>query len=148
MNGAGITCRGARIGLAEVDVTAHTTARAVVAFIPMVNEDRTDWYAMPVGFLTWDRDKKGVELVFINDDMRRRGLATRLLTFARTLDPLITHGTDRSPAGTAWAKSFGEALPPLGDRITTQAAQAMGAGMMLALHGFTEADLLSAAIVA
>lgn len=143
-----LTYLGSPIGLAEVDVTAHTTARAVVAFSSVVNEDRTDWYGVPLGFLTWDRDSKGVELVFVNDDMRRRGLATSLMKFARTLDPSVTHGEDRSPAGTAWAESFGEDVPPLGARITAEDAHSMGAAMMVALHGFTARDVLSPMVAA
>jgi GNAT superfamily N-acetyltransferase len=92
---------------------------------------------LPVGVLTVDAKHGTVELVFVEEEVRRRGVATALLACARELTGLaleLDTGV-RSRSGEAWAEANG--LRPewgnLRDRLSERKAEALGAGLMTAV---------------
>lgn len=111
---------------AEVTPVPGTDTRVFVAFDEL-----------PIGALTVDDTHRTVELVVVDEDYRRRGVATALLAYAReTTGYALDLDTGiRSPAGEAWAQA-NELRPEwrgLTRRLAAAEAEAMGAGLMSAV---------------
>lgn len=68
-----------------------------------------------VGHLDWT--SRGIRAVGVAQDIQRQGVATALYNSARAVArtnrrvPQPRHSSDRTTAGTAWAKSVGGRLP-------------------------------------
>jgi GNAT superfamily N-acetyltransferase len=71
----------------------------------------------PVGSLTWHHKTGEIKSVVVDEDHRRRGVATELMSQARTAAkttrgvPTPKHSADRTAAGSAWAKTVGGRVP-------------------------------------
>lgn len=117
----------------------ETTTRVFAAIEP----------GYPLGILTVDERYDTVELVYVNENERGKGIAYALLLAARETTGLaLLHDTgERSPLGRAWAERQGltPKLTPdeIGRPLTNREATAMGARLMTALwnaDGFTPAN--------
>lgn len=68
-----------------------------------------------VARITWRLDTGEVEHLWVRENLRREGVATRLWDAARHLDPNVTHSAWRTDDGEAWAVKVasrdGEELP-------------------------------------
>ena len=113
----------------------QTSTRVFAAFAP----------PLPLGVLTVDEETGTAELIKVEDDVRRQGLATSLLEVARreTGLPLTTDTGVRSPAGEAFAAATGFQRGGKAVELTQEEADARGARLMTGLHGegvtFTQA---------
>jgi GNAT superfamily N-acetyltransferase len=141
-----ITFMGRPVAMAEVDASNITSTRVVTAFIPVKSGD--SWEAWPVGVLTWDKDTKSIELLYVNDDAERLGLATAMYQYARSIEPGLKHSTERSPAGTAWARSTGEPVPAVTRTLTDDEAYAMGSRLVVGISGFGPEDMIGEPVLA
>jgi hypothetical protein len=68
------------------------------------------------------------------------GLATRLWESALSLDPELSHSTERSQLDTKWACSVGGGLPPVRRRLSARQAVGYGARLMIDLHRISHDD--------
>jgi GNAT superfamily N-acetyltransferase len=111
---------------AEVD-HVQTTTRVFAAFSG----------PLPLGALCVDAGLETVELVFVQDFARRRGIATALLEFARRETGLeLDFDTgDRSPDGDGWARSVGLRCQKR-NRLAQREADALGSRLMSQLYGW------------
>jgi rifampin ADP-ribosylating transferase len=71
----------------------------------------------PVGWLQWthapDRDDHGeIEFVEVPGKHHRKGVATRMLEHARSIEPAVHHSTARTDAGAGWAEKTAAAPLP------------------------------------
>ncbi len=62
-----------------------------------------------VGAMTWRT--KDVENVYVDEDHRRKGLATAMWQMGQEMTPRPKHSSDRTDAGDAWARAVGGRLP-------------------------------------
>jgi GNAT superfamily N-acetyltransferase len=99
-----------KVYFAEVDCSRVTSTRVVVCFTPMKAEGDL-WVMLPVGLLTWDRGTHEVEMVYVPEDYRRRGIGRELWEYAKTKEPGLQHSSDRTNDGDAWARSVGGEVP-------------------------------------
>lgn len=60
------------------------------------------------GEVSWLRTEK---------EFRRKGVATAMFNHAKELDPSVKHSTTRTNSGDKFAKSTGDPVPPLKNRI-------------------------------
>lgn len=96
------TAAGDVMRIAEVDVSAVSTTRCVVAFT-----DPDPDHRIPIGFLTWDRGTHRVEMVHVMSPYRRKGIAGSLLMAANEADGPLKPGGERTPEGEGWSKAMG-----------------------------------------
>lgn len=59
-----------------------------------------------VGHLNWHASGE-LGSVFVNQDMRRQGIATEMWNRAKQVTPGLQHSRKQSPDGRAWAKAVG-----------------------------------------
>lgn len=124
------------VEIAEFDVSHVSTTRCVVAFVDAGS------MILPLGFLTWDPRRKTIELIYVNGEMRRQGLASKLHDAADAIDgPLAVTG-ERSPLGTEFARSTGKDVPKNTRPLKQRDAEGMGGRMMMALHGLSSEDIV------
>lgn len=109
--------RARQIG--EADMTGLSTTRAVVSYAQFGGTQ------FPLGALTWDPKTKQVELVFVQNEFRRKGIARELWDAANRVAGPLKHGKERSPAGRAWAEAMGGDTPAARD-LGAGEAEAMG----------------------
>lgn len=100
-------CRAARErtpGWYEMDLTGVSTTRCVAVML----DGGESFGLFPIGFLTWDAERGTVEGVYVNEDYRRKGIATHLLTLATELhgSPVGDSG-EYTAEGFKWAKAAG-----------------------------------------
>lgn len=98
-------------GFYEQDLAGVSTTRCVALML-----DGGNFGMVPIGLLTWDRDKGTLEGVYVNAEYRGHGIAARLLELAGRLHGAPLTGTDEyTHAGFAWARKRG-LKPKRGDR--------------------------------
>jgi peptidoglycan hydrolase-like protein with peptidoglycan-binding domain len=96
---------------------------------------------MPLGLLTVDERRGTVELVHVDESVRRQGVASKLLAVARheTGLPLTADTGERSPSGAAFAAAAGLERGGHPDEepqdLTQREADAMGARLMTGVYG-------------
>lgn len=93
--------------------------------------------AMPLGALTVDEAIDYVELVFVQKDFRRMGIASALLKYAREVTGLRLDydGGDRSPEGQEWAQAQGLRCQGRPRKLAQREADTMGSRLMVQLYG-------------
>lgn len=64
-----------------------------------------------VARIAWRAGTGEVEHLWVRESLRREGVATRLWTAARGIDPGVRHSAWRTDEGDAWARSVGGHLP-------------------------------------
>jgi GNAT superfamily N-acetyltransferase len=119
-----------RMTLCEVEHVSPST-RVFAAFYV------GDGFAMPMGGLTVDKDLDYVELVFVQEENRRMGVATALLNYAREVTGLRLDydGGDRSDAGQAFAEAMGLRCQGRRRKFDNREAEAHGNRLMVQLWG-------------
>lgn len=63
----------------------------------------------PLGHMTWD--KGVVKGVHVNESQQHKGIATQMWEHANKITPGLSHSSNRSDQGNAWAKKVGGPLP-------------------------------------
>ena len=126
-----------------MEVQAHGTTYAVEFIEAHLTTTTTRVFAAyienglwPIGALTVDERQGTVELVYVEGEFRRQGIATALLERAREVTGLaLDRDTgERSPAGRAWATAMG-LTGGHRRKLAQREADAMGARLMLGLWG-------------
>lgn len=89
-----------------------------VAGIKMYSHEPSDPKSEEIGRFEWSKTRGEILNVDVNEDYRRRGVATAMYRAAqhiaaRTGVPAPEMSSDRSEMGDRWAKSLGVKLPPL-----------------------------------
>jgi GNAT superfamily N-acetyltransferase len=84
----------------------------------MHNVDAIHINGWNIGYIEWSARTGEIETLFTSQDVRRRGLATKLWFEALRLADVTgitkpVHSSRRTPDGDAWAKSLGDKLPRL-----------------------------------
>lgn len=57
----------------------------------------------PLGSLSWHADTGEIQGVYVVPERQRQGLATTMLSQARSIDPQVRHSTHLSNSGRAWS---------------------------------------------
>jgi hypothetical protein len=65
----------------------------------------------PVAQMTWHPKTHAVTGITVDEDERRKGLATAMWKMGQEVRPKPVHSADRTTAGDAWARSVGGRLP-------------------------------------
>ncbi len=117
------------VRFSEVDAADITTTRVLAAYIEVGDRSFT------VGYVTWDRKNKTVELVGVQRDARNAGVATELIRQALQLEPELRPKANdqRSAGGEALIQKFWPGTPPAGRRFTEREAEAQASRMLFAL---------------
>ena len=114
-----------QVHYAEVDVSEVSSTRAIMAYV------QSGEIQMPLGFITWDKTDKTIELVGVDPTARRLGIATELVAKALQVEPGLKPTGNRSPAGTALLKKVWKGEIPKNTRpLTEREAEAMRGGML------------------
>lgn len=134
------TYLGYPVGFSEVDAADITTTRVLAAYIDVGD------VSFPVGFVTWDRDTKSIELVGVQRDIRNTGVAAELIRQALRLEPDLRPKTNdqRSVGGEALIQKFWPGTPAAAVRLTDREGEAQAARMLVALDVSPEKRIDSA----
>lgn len=65
----------------------------------------------PAGQMTWHPKSHAVTGIVVDEEDRRKGLATAMWKMGQDIRPKPVHSADRTKAGEAWARSVGGRLP-------------------------------------
>jgi GNAT superfamily N-acetyltransferase len=115
-----------RFGEAEV---AQTTTRVFAAYI------ETGSMRLPVGALSVDKEHDSVELVFVQMQFRRKGVAKALLAVAQAEVGRVLRDTGyRSVVGAKWAGAVGLVSDGHEKELGSAEAEGRGNGLMIPLY--------------
>lgn len=107
------------IPVPTIQVTATRTAADLPPGLRMENPkpnqvvayddgNPSDWHArFGIGVLSWDDDGVITWVGIQGDEYHRRGIATAMLEYARTIRPDIKHSDELSESGAGWAQAVG-----------------------------------------
>jgi tRNA nucleotidyltransferase/poly(A) polymerase/peptidoglycan hydrolase-like protein with peptidoglycan-binding domain len=118
----------------EIDMSYATTTRVVAAFAAVKD------HRFPVGFLTIDRDKHRVELIYVETDNRRQGIATALYRAGLALYPDLIFDADRTDEGEAFTTATGGKRERR-RKFATAEARRIGSRFLGAMYGATAEDI-------
>jgi len=59
-----------------------------------------------IGHIQWKPNAGVIEMIQVNEKHRRKGVATAMYNYAKSLDPNIKMSRVRTPAGDAWRQSM------------------------------------------
>lgn len=76
----------------------------------------SDWHArFGIGVLSWDNDGVISWVGIQGEEYQRRGIATAMLEYARTIRPDIKHSDELSESGAGWAQAVGSRTAAAGE---------------------------------